>query len=80
LEYEEGEDKSGNKVVNYKYSLSNINAAHTLTITCIADRIWVKISDKWTEFSQAWRKVNGSWVKIEANTAFSSGTNYVKGN
>lgn len=80
LEYEEGEDKSGNKVVNYKYSLSNINATHTLVITCVADRIWVKISDKWTEFSQAWRKVNGSWVQIEASTAFSSGINYVKGN
>ena len=82
LEYEEGEDKYGNTVVNYIYRLTNINAAHTIAVVSTpasTAKIFVKVNGTWTQFNTAWKKVNGSWVEVEVDEAFTSGTNYVKG-
>jgi len=84
LEYEEGQDKSGNKVVNYLYKLSNIGAAHTLIVTCAAARkIYSKVSGSWVEYSKVYLKVNGTWVEQDSSNwsnVFDSRIVYVKGN
>ena len=36
LEFEEGVDKNNNRIVNYVYRLTNIHAAHTLTVSCVS--------------------------------------------
>ena len=84
LEYEEGQDKSGNKVANYLYKLSNIGAAHTLIVTCAAARkIYSKVSGSWVEYSKVYLKVNGTWVEQDSSNwsnVFDSRIVYVKGN
>ena len=86
LEYEEGQDKSGNKVANYTYTLSNINATHNLVITCSSatgGKIFLKISNAWTQYSKVWVKENGTWVEKNSTTwsdVFDERVNYVKSN
>lgn len=86
LVYEEGQDKSGNKVANYTYTLSNINAAHNLVITCSSaagGKIFLKISNAWTQYSKVWVKENGTWVEKNSTTwsdVFDERVNYVKSN
>jgi hypothetical protein len=84
LEYEEGQDKSGNKVANYLYKLNNIGAAHTLIITCAAaQKIYSKVSGNWVEYSKVYLKVNGAWVEQDSSNwsnIFDSRVTYVKGN
>jgi hypothetical protein len=62
LGYEEGEDKHGNLVVNYLYNLSNISAAHTITVNCAVavDKIYIKMNGSWVEFQKVYKKINGS--------------------
>ena len=84
LEYEEGQDKSGNKVANYLYKLNNIGAAHTLVITCAAaQKIYSKVSGNWVEYSKVYLKINGAWVEQDPSNwsnIFDSRVTYVKGN
>jgi hypothetical protein len=86
LVYEEGQDKSGNKVANYTYTLSNINAAHNLVVTCSSaagGKIFLKVSNAWTQYSKVWVKENGTWVEKNSTTwsdVFDERVNYVKGN
>ena len=73
LEREEGQDRNGNTVVNYIYSLSNINAAHTLSITCVSGEQTTQIffknnSGVWNAYSKVYVKVNGAWVEQDAST------------
>lgn len=82
LERMEGQDKSGNTVVSYSYSISNVQAAHTLVITCASaavDTLFVKLSEAVVEVGQAYQKVNGVWVEVRANEAFSASASYVYG-
>ena len=69
LEYESGTDKYGNTVVNYIYKLTNITAAHTLTVTCAAGTqpiIYLKINNSWVSGSKVYVKENDSWVEYNA--------------
>lgn len=71
LVYEEGTDKSGNKVVNYTYSLSNITAAHTLVVLCggaTETKIYIKKNGAWAQYSKVFLKVNGTWVEQNSST------------
>ena len=71
LEFEEGEDKYGNRVVNYIYSLSNITAAHTINVTCTAaaqTKIYIKRNGSWVQCSKVYLKVSGSWVEQSSST------------
>lgn len=71
LEFEEGEDKYGNRVVNYTYSLSNITAAHTINVTCSSGtgaKIYIKNNGSWVQYSKVFLKVNGSWVEQSSTT------------
>lgn len=84
LEYYEGEDKSGNTVINYVYRLSNIVAAHDITVSCISqsgtETIYLKINGNWQACSKVYKKINGSWVEqTDFASIFSTTTNYVKG-
>lgn len=84
LEYYEGEDKSGNTIVNYVYRLSNINATHNLIISCAATSssiIYLKINGNWTICSNVYKKINGSWIlQDNLGDVFNSTANYVKSN
>ena len=71
LEFEEGEDKYGNRVVNYTYSLSNITAAHTINVTCTSSagaKIYIKQNGSWVQCTKVFLKVNGSWVEQSSST------------
>ena len=71
LVYEEGTDKSGNKVVNYTYSLSNITSAHTLVVSCggaTETKIYIKKNGAWAQCSKVFLKVNGTWVEQNSST------------
>ena len=86
LEYESGIDKYGNTVVNYIYKLTNIAAAHTLTVTCATGAqpiIYLKINGSWVSGSKVYVKENGSWVEYNAynwSDLFDSRKNYRKMN
>lgn len=83
LEYESAQDRYGNTIVNYIYKLTNITAAHTLTISCSSggeqSKVYIKINGTWTQFSKIYKKVNGSWVEQDNSdwlTLFDTRTNY----
>ena len=86
LEYESGTDKYGNTVVNYIYKLTNIAAAHTLTVTCATGAqpiLYLKINGSWVSGSKVYVKENGSWVEYNAyhwTDLFDSRKNYRKMN
>ena len=86
LEYESGTDKYGNTIVNYIYKLTNIAAAHTLTVTCATGAqpvIYLKINGSWVSGSKVYVKENGSWVEYNAynwTDLFDSRKNYRKMN
>ena len=83
LEYESAQDKYGNTIVNYIYKLTNITAAHTLTVSCSSggeqSKVYIKINGTWTQFSKIYKKVNGNWVEQNNSdwlTLFDTRTNY----
>lgn len=82
LVYEEGVDKSGNKVANYTYKITNITAAHNLVVSASTSaKLYTKVSGAWTELSYRviYKKISGSWVEQEPANTFDSNTNYVRG-
>lgn len=82
LVYEEGQDKSGNKVVNYTYELNNITATHTINVTCSSAtgaKLYKKVNGTWTLISKVYVKRNGAWGEVAVDTAFTSGVNYKQG-
>ena len=83
LEYESAQDKYGNTIVNYIYKLTNITAAHTLTVSCSSggeqSKVYIKINGTWTQFSKIYKKINGSWIEQNNSdwlTLFDTRTNY----
>jgi hypothetical protein len=62
LEVETGQDKQGNTIKNYKYTLSNIQAAHTLSVSVGGGqiRLLVKENGSWVQYSKAYKKINGA--------------------
>lgn len=65
LEREDGYDKNNNPAVSYKYSLSNIQTAHTLVISCTAagqqDSLFFKYNNNWIQVIKVWVKKNNVW-------------------
>lgn len=81
LEQTIGTDKFGNPAVSYKYNLSNISAAHTLSISIggATAQIYIKENGSWVAYSKVYLKVNGSWVEQDSttwSTLFNTSTNY----
>lgn len=66
LEREDGVDKEGNPVVSYRYTLQNIQAAHTLVITSQSgqtDFLYVKQNGAWVTVEKLFVKEDGRWVE-----------------
>lgn len=83
LQYEEGQDKQGNLVVNYIYLLTNIQATHNLTVICTVNtsQLFVKVNGAWVQVAKAYKKINGVWEEqSDMSTVLDSRNNYAKGN
>ena len=81
LEKEEGTDKQGNPAVSYSYSLSNIQANHTLIIHTGSTPtiLYFKENNTWRSVTAAYRKINGTWVQEpDITTLFNSNNRYRK--
>lgn len=78
LQYEEATDKSGKKIVNYVYELTNVTAQHTIVVKCgISQHLFFKVSGSWREANKVYKKVNGSWViQTDLASVFNNSTNY----
>lgn len=84
LQRVDGVDKNNNPIVNYIYTLTNITAAHTLSISCSGSGaslgLFLKTSGTWVEYTKVYRKENGVWVEYSNPSGiFSTSANYVKG-
>ena len=83
LDQETGQDKQGNTVTSYKYSLSNIQAAHNLVISIggASAKIYLKVNGSWVQYSKVYVKINGAWVEqADPNSVLNTQANYVKAN
>ena len=81
LEKEEGTDKQGNPAVSYSYSLSNIQANHTLIINAGATQtiLYFKDNNTWRSVTAAYRKINGVWAQeADITTLFNNNNRYRK--
>lgn len=68
--------KDGNTytVVNYTYSLTNVQSNHNIVINCIPTVLsYIKLDDRWVNISQIYKKSSGSWV--EQNSIIQALTN-----
>ena len=83
LDQETGQDKQGNTVTSYTYSLSNIQAAHNLVISIggASAKIYLKVNGSWVQYSKVYVKINGAWVEqADPNSVLNTQANYVKAN
>ena len=71
---EEEITKDGNTytIVNYIYSLSNIQATHTIEVVCsTSQKLYIKINGSYVQASTVYKKVNGQWVEqTDLNSLF----------
>ena len=82
LESATGTDKQGNPITSYKYSLSNIQAAHNLIVSIggASAKLYLKINGTWTQYSKVFKKINGAWVEqVDVNSVLNTDTSYRKG-
>lgn len=81
LIYEEGTNKSGGTIVNYTYKILNVQANHTLVVTCggSTTRLYMKSGSSWTTITKAYIKRNGAWVEQSVGSVFTTGVNYKRG-
>lgn len=83
MEVATGQDKQGNTITSYKYELSNIQAAHTLSISIggVSAKLYIKVSNAWVQYSKVFKKINGSWVEQpDPSSVLDTSVNYVKAN
>ena len=62
--------KEGNTytVVNYTYSLSNIQANHNIVINCTPSVVsYIKIDNRWVSINQIYKKESNVWVEYEVS-------------
>lgn len=71
-------------IVNYIYVLSNIQTAHTVTVSSISpgDTPFIKVNGSWTGLTGIWKKIDGEWEQQKpiSSDIFDDGTIYIKGN
>lgn len=71
---EDGYDKYNNPVVSYSYSLTNIQAAHNLVITCgTSNALYIKQNGNWGAIIKVYKKIDNRWV--EQNLSYMSDNN-----
>jgi hypothetical protein len=67
----------------YGYTISNVQADHTILVTSSAatDTIYFKNNGAWVSATKVYKKLNGTWVQqTDLTNVFDASTNYVKGN
>ena len=56
-------------VVNYIYTISNIQATHNIIVSCSANEsLYIKISGTYVRVSKIWKKANDRWNEVAVNT------------
>ena len=61
----------------WAYILSNITADHTIVVTEVTDKLFIRHENAWVEAAAVYKKINGSWVQqTDLTQVFDSGTNY----
>lgn len=56
-------------VVNYIYTISNIQATHNIIVSCSANEsLYIKISGAYVRVSKIWKKANDRWNEVAVNT------------
>ena len=74
--------KNGTIYVSYKYSLTNIQAAHTLIVQVgtVVTTLYFKNGSSWRAVSKVYKKINGHWVEqVDLTSVFNSSYTYRKG-
>ena len=86
LTREDGYDHNDNPIVSYQYTLTNIQANHTLVITSITNStdiiLYVKENGTWKVVNKVYSKSGTSWMAQNSSTwetFFSTSGKYVKG-
>ena len=82
LQQEVGVDKNNNTVVSYRYTLNNIQAAHTLVVSIggAVTILYFKDGGVWRTATKAYKKINGSWVEqSDLTSVFNINSVYKKG-
>ena len=76
---EDGYDKYNNPVVSYSYSLTNIQAAHNLVITCAtSNALYIKQSGSWGAIIKVYKKINNRWVEQSLSYMSDNNIKYLK--
>jgi hypothetical protein len=58
-------------VVNYMYTISNIQATHNIIVSCSAstsESLYIKISGAYVKVSKIWKKADDRWNEVAVNT------------
>ena len=63
IEQEVTKDGNTYTVVNYVYTLSNIQATHNIGVACLStSNTYIKLDDRWVTINRVYKKINGAWV------------------
>lgn len=66
LEIESYQDKSGNTVTNYIYTLSTVLTNHTINVS-IQERFYIKVNNQWIQGVKIYVKDQNSWRETDSN-------------
>lgn len=68
VEHEMTKDGETYTVVNYIYNITNVQANHTISVSCVStSNNYIKIDDRWTRVEHVFMKINGEWAEQENN-------------
>lgn len=68
---EEQVTKDGNTytVVNFIYTLTNIQATHNIVVICTPnDTLHLKVNNSWVRVSKIYKKINNVWTEVTLNS------------
>lgn len=64
VEQEMTKDGETYTVVNYIYNITNVQANHTISASCVStSNNYIKVDDRWTRVEHIFKKVNNVWVE-----------------
>lgn len=56
-------------VINYIYTISNIQATHNIVVSCFGgESLYIKISGTYVKVSKIWKKIDDEWDEVALNT------------
>lgn len=56
-------------VINYIYTILNIQATHNIVVSCFGgESLYIKISGTYVKVSKIWKKIDDEWDVVELNT------------